>query len=88
MKDEWKHIRRRRAQFLESPQFTRGEKKYLEFQWHMAGGFYTSLWQTIARADNSNLEKLRAGFPEEVAAYLSWTRGDLARRVENFGADT
>ena len=62
------------------------EKKYiLDFQFHMGGGFYLSLMQTIARADQSNREALRRGFPEEVAAYESWIQGNLAERARALG---
>lgn len=67
------------------PDFTKGEHLYMQFQFDMSGDFYRCLWRTIAQADISNLEKLRAGYPSEVAAYLSWTRGDLADRVRAKG---
>jgi len=38
------------------------------WQYNMQGGFMTSLIDTIMRADNQNLAKLRLGFPFEVGA--------------------
>lgn len=70
------------AHVLQSPRLTPGEKKYIEFQYHLAGDFYTALWGVIARADENNLFKLAQGFPGEVAAYKRWTRGDLAQLVD------
>jgi hypothetical protein len=32
------------------------------------GGYYTALMEAITRADSQNLEKLRKGYPVEVAA--------------------
>jgi hypothetical protein len=36
------------------------------------GGFKTALWTAIKRADLSNLDRLKKGFPEEVIAYERW----------------
>ncbi len=67
------------------PDFTEGEHLYMQFQFDMAGDFYRTLWNAIAQADIRNMEKLRVGFPSEVAAYLSWTQGDLSDRVRAKG---
>lgn len=53
----------------------------------MAGGFEYKLWEAISHADDSNLQKLHAGFPSEVSAYISWTRGDLGQRMRTYGVD-
>ena len=43
-------------------------------RWQFSGGtnFSQKLIQLIAKADDSNKEKLLKGFPEEVSAYLFW----------------
>ena len=51
-----------------------GYDRYLEFHFGMTGNFFKSLFNVIAIADNRNIEKLRLGFPEEVDAYLIFTR--------------
>jgi hypothetical protein len=51
-----------------------GFDRYLEFQFHIAGDFYTALFQTIQQADESNLSRLALGFPGEVEAYKVWSR--------------
>ena len=41
------------------------------------GDYFTArLLRLINKADSSNREKLRLGFPEEVEAYESYMRGD------------
>lgn len=79
-------IQIRRRKLLESPEFTEGEKLYLKFQRNEIGDFYRCLFETIARADVQNLNRLAKGFPEEVAAYIAWSQGDLYDRVKAFGA--
>lgn len=39
----------------------------------------------ITRADDSNLARLRLGFPAEVDGFLAWNRGDLAKRLRDAG---
>ena len=51
-----------------------GYDRYLDKQFGMGGGFFNALFEAIARADEGNLTKLAAGFPEEVDAYKTWTR--------------
>ena len=51
-----------------------GYDRYLEFQFDMTGNFFKTLFMAIGRADNINIEKLRLGFPEEVDAYLTFSR--------------
>ena len=80
------HVALREVCFTD-PAFTAGEHKYMQFQFRMSGDFYTCLWRAIAQADESNLERLHQGFPSEVDAYLSWTRGDLADRVRAKGVN-
>lgn len=38
--------------------------------------FTAQLLRLIAKADRENREKLRLGFPEEVAAYEEWMRNN------------
>ena len=40
--------------------------------------FTAQLLRLIAKADDVNREKLRAGFPEEVAAYEVWCAQEVA----------
>ena len=51
-----------------------GYDKYLEYQFHWTGSFYRTLFQAIELADDWNLTKLAKGFPEEVHAYILWSR--------------
>ena len=51
-----------------------GYDRYLDFQYGDTGGFFTRLFQAIAVADSTNIKRLAKGFPEEVDAYLLWTR--------------
>lgn len=51
-----------------------GYDRYLEFQFRQTGEFHTALFNAIQYADQENIEKLRLGFPEEVHAYLLWSR--------------
>ena len=73
---------------LESPDFTGGEKRYIEFQWSTLlrpGSFYSALFEAISRADPENLARLRLAFPEEVDAVVAWREGDFAERVAAMG---
>lgn len=51
-----------------------GFDRYLEFQFRIAGDFYTALFRAIQQADENNLRRLAKGFPEEVEAYKVWSR--------------
>ena len=55
-----------------------GYDRYLEYQYQQSGGFFTSLFQVIGRADPQNAAKLSKGFPEEVDALIIWRDGDGA----------
>lgn len=48
-----------------------GYDRYLEKQFSIGGGFFNTLFEAIARADEGNLAM---GFPEEVDVYKTWTR--------------
>ena len=45
-----------------------GEKKFFKFKKGQTGSFYTALFQAAFKADPENLQKLAAGFPEEIEA--------------------
>lgn len=65
-----------------SDALTQGEKKYiLDYLFHMGGSFTQALFAAIACADRGNLGLLRMVFPNEVAAFLAWTEGDLHERA-------
>ncbi len=77
--------RRKVREALESGDWTEGEKFVLKWQWRLNGGFYTSLIETMCRADDENLRRLRAGFPSLADAIRSWKHGDLAVRFREAG---
>jgi hypothetical protein len=55
---------------------TEAERKLCDFKYNRSGGFYMALWEAIFRADGNNLAKLSKGFPEEVQAYMNFSRVD------------
>ncbi len=65
--------------------FSIGERRYLEFQFNKASGFFTALFIAMEKADDDNLEKMRLGFPEEVDALKRWRYGDLAEAADKIG---
>jgi len=79
------HERALSAVFNGGGGFTGGERRYLKFQFEMVGGFWTTMFNAMNRADPDNLERLALAFPEEVAALRAWREGDLARRFEMAG---
>jgi len=50
------------------------QQALVEWQYRFCGGFKKALWEAIMRADDNNMERLRLGFPVEVAAYLKYSR--------------
>jgi hypothetical protein len=79
MTDNW-------SPFFAATILTDAEKDYVfGFQFHHSGSFMTQLYELIHLADSENTEKLRKGFPDEVASVLAWTQGDLADRVQTLG---
>ena len=52
---------------------TKGERKLCDFMYKKSGGFYTSLWEAILKADRNNLFLIGMGFPEEVEAYTKYS---------------
>jgi len=63
-------------------EFSRADRCAIKWQYHLWGGFHTALYGAITRADEGNLMKLGMGFPQEVAGFFNWTRGDLFERLQ------
>jgi len=64
------------------------EMEFCRFIMGRTGGFMSALFTAVAKADSVNLERLRLGFPDEVAAHERWTKGDLATVARNrFGKE-
>lgn len=72
---------------LDSRTFSEAEKFIVRWQVGMLGDFKTALIDAIKRADDGNLERLGKGFPTEVAAFVAWSRGDLALRLREAGLE-
>ena len=68
-----------------SLEFTPGELFVLKWQVGVLSGFYSHLADTIAQADDVNLERLAKGFPVEVGGFRAWNRGNLALRFRAAG---
>jgi len=73
--------------FLESDQWTAAEKWVIRWQFGLLGDFQEALSEAIKRADDSNLARLEFGFPEQVAGFTAWSRGDLGTRLRNAGLE-
>ncbi len=58
---------------LISAGFKTHEVIIIQWQYHFAGGFQTSLMYLIGRADVVNRSKLWAGFPDEVNAFVKYS---------------
>jgi len=72
--------------FVDATTMTQAEKDYIfDGQFGNGGSFKKTLYKLIQLADGENTEKLRKAFPDEVAAVLAWTQGDLADRAEAAG---
>lgn len=50
------------------------ERVLVEWQYRLCGDFQAALWKAIGQADDSNLERLRLGFPIEVEGFLRYSR--------------
>lgn len=76
------------AQILaDHDRWTAGERWAVAWQLRLLGSFDEALVQTITLADPINLERLRAGYPGEVAGIEAWRHGDLAARLRAVGLD-
>lgn len=64
---------------------TTGERKALEWQLSMTGGFFTALFDLMTKCDPSNLDRLANGFPEYVQGYRAYQGGDLVVKLERLG---
>lgn len=64
-----------------------GYDRYLAYQYRMIGDFFRNLFQAIQIADSTNIEKLRMGFPEEVDAYLTFSRIGAEEFLEKCSLD-
>jgi len=53
----------------EYAKLTPGERSLYEWQFKMSGGFFTSLWDAISRADSQNLYHLEKAFPSHLKAW-------------------
>lgn len=85
MADAVADMHRRVGKFLEDPGESAESKAVLKWQWNLYGDFYAALFGAIKRADDQNLERLRLGFPVEVAGFLAWNRGGLAQELRAKG---
>lgn len=54
-----------------------GVKSLIKWQFGLHGDFRQALWRAISTADESNLDRLAAGFPKEVEAFRQWSHGEL-----------
>ena len=72
-------------EFLDSPDWTRGEKFIIQWQFGLFGDFRTALMDAIRSADEVNLRLLYRGFPDEVQAFRQWAYGDLGKRLRAAG---
>ena len=73
---------------MEAKDIAPAERKLVtDWQMGMGGSFYKSLIQLMGRADAENLTRMSMGFPDDVAAWVSWTHGNLAERVRALGID-
>lgn len=56
------------------PQLTEDEEFIVKWQYRMLGDFKKALIEAIKFADESNLERLKKGFPEEVQGFINYTQ--------------
>ena len=45
-------------------------------EYDYAGGFQTALMKAVERADSTNLAKLENEYPDIIASYRRWQKGD------------
>lgn len=75
---------------LNSKDFLPHEKWVIKMQYRnimLPGNFECKLWEAICAADEDNLNRLSRGFPEQVAGYLAWSQGGLAKKIRKWGLD-
>lgn len=73
--------------FLDSPDWTPGEKSVIKWQFGLHSDFNKALWEAIKRADEANLRRIAYGFPFEVLAFVQWVDGDLGPRLRAAGLE-
>ncbi len=73
------------AAALNGDDWTEGEKKVLEWQVRLIGGFYRRLIDAACNADEENLQRIGQGFPSLAAAVYMWKNGDLFQRFKDAG---
>lgn len=78
-------MHRKIREFLADPNECAESKAVLRWQWALYGDFFTALFGAIKQADDQNLERLRKGFPVEVAGFVAWSRGGLAKELRDKG---
>ena len=64
-----------------------GYDKYLEYQSRLSGSFYKAVFDAIKQADPDNRDRMAKGFPEEVEAYLCFTRKGVKEFVKHIRPD-
>ena len=79
--------KRKLTSVLSSEEWTPGERAVVKWQFRFCSDFRKALWEAIIRADDTNLNCLALGFPDEVNGYLAWSQGDLATRLRKDGLD-
>ena len=52
----------------------RGEAELVKWMYRQQDHFHTALWMAITRADEDNLMALSMGYPEDVEAYVAYSR--------------
>jgi len=73
------------SEMLASDEWTVAEKWIIKWQFGLLGDFRRELFNAIAQADDKNIELLALGFPDEVAGYKAWTRGNLGSKLRDAG---
>ena len=73
--------------FLVHPDLSTSERWVVMWQFRILGDFGSALAKAITLADESNLNRLAAGFPVEVQGYREWSQGGLGRKLRDMGLD-
>ncbi len=66
---------------------TEPEQHVARWQFRMLGDFQSALMTAITKADDNNLMALSLGFPMQVSAYRSWTRGNMGQMLRSMGLE-
>ena len=62
--------------FYMTQPLSKGEKFIWEWQYRRLGGFDSLIAQALAKADNSNLKRLKKAFPEYTKAMINFHTKD------------